>query len=372
MISALATHYDVVLVSLLPEEQIGAALPIIPDVWRQFALPLPVFRSRSLSALAGTASRYPRSIAATWSAPTARAITDLVNEFDIQAAIGADLRTLRYLRALTGQMPTVLDEPDVSPFVTLGGRKTLRARLRERKYQHLLDRSNSRLSSAIVASEQEASAYRFLAKSDNVIVIENGVGTLPSAVWKPVHSSELLYTGSLCYAPNSEAIVHFIGNIMPLIEGEFANVALTVTGQLPERLPEAIRRPRVHLTGSLDSLDYTFQQSRVFIAPLLSGTGTRIKLLEAMAHGMPIVTTAKGAEGLPVEDGKHLLIADSPAHFAAAVRRLMGDPDLSSRLGAAGRDLVADRFTWDSKGTQLRALIVQLLEANRNQESDVA
>lgn len=356
MISTLSEHYDVVLVSLLPEEMLTQALPEVPGVWKQFELPLPVFRPGALDHIALGANRYPRSISATWSESTNRAICHLAREFNACAVLGTDLRTLRYLEAVSDIAPAILDEPDVSPFLTNGG-WSVRARLRELKYRRLLAHASRRLSAAIVASEHEAVAYRTLSGGGHVAIVENGVPALPETTWRPVQSTALLYTGSLRYAPNAEAVEYFVSQILPRCEDEFPDLTLTVTGDRPDAMTGPMRHPAVELTGRLPSLHDTFIQSRLFVAPILSGTGTRIKLLEAMAYGMPIVSTTKGAEGLPVEHGIHLLLADDPTAFAGAVRQLLLSPDLSLRIGGAARELVRSRFTWDVVGGRLTALV---------------
>jgi glycosyltransferase involved in cell wall biosynthesis len=133
-------------------------------------------------------------------------------------------------------------------------------------------------------------------------------------------------------------------------------------------LPNEARHPRLRLTGYLDTLDDILHESRVFIAPLLSGTGTRIKLIEAMAYGMPIVSTSKGAEGLAILPGRHMLIADTPVDFANAVSRLLEDTALCESLGVQARELVRTRYTWDASGNELRQLVRSLLETETNAE----
>jgi polysaccharide biosynthesis protein PslH len=362
MIDALSTHHDVVLVSIIPEKETGASLPSVPGVWRQYVLPMPVFRPGSLTDALRGVSLYPRSISATWSRATARSITDLVSSHRVRVVIGTDLRTLRYLQAVDEDVPILLDEPDVSPFVRLDGQRSMRASIREWKYRRLLERGAPRLSSAIVASLQEAAAYRALAGGGHVTIIENGVSNIPAEVWTPNRSRTLLYTGSPRYGPNEEAITYFVRRILPSIETDVGEISVTVTGDCPAEMAEALCHPHVHLTGRLDNLNDVYLQSRLFIAPILSGTGTRIKLLEAMAHGMPVVSTTKGAEGLPVEHGKHLLLADDPADFASAVCELLNDERLACRLGSAGRRLIEERFTWEEQSLQLRTLVGQLMD----------
>jgi glycosyltransferase involved in cell wall biosynthesis len=117
---------------------------------------------------------------------------------------------------------------------------------------------------------------------------------------------------------------------------------------------------RVVFTGRLPDLDDALRSARVFVCPLWSGTGTRIKLIEAMSYRLPIVTTSKGAEGLALEPGVHALFAENASEFAAAIGRLLADPALCLELGANARQLVRERYTWETQGAKLRALVARL------------
>ena len=367
MIAALARDYDIVLVSLTPPDEIGQiAARTVPGVWRQHVAALPVFRPRSPSALLAGIGACPRALRAVWNQRVADVIADAVGCSGAEAVIGTDLRTLPYLQSLVGCVATILDEPDVSPFLydarTVKRRRDrLRARAREWKYRRLLRIASSRLDAVIVASAQEAYAYRELSGSSAVTLVENGVPELPAGRWSMVAGEQLLYCGSLTYAPNAEAVTWFVRHVLPHIEPEAPTVRLVVTGALPTARVPAAEHPNVRLTGRLAATDEAMRESRVCVVPLWSGTGTRIKILEALAYGMPVVTTSKGAEGLAVMHGQHVLVADTPQAFASAVLQLLRDPELSLQLGERGRELVRRRYTWDVHGEQLRGLVRRVL-----------
>jgi glycosyltransferase involved in cell wall biosynthesis len=368
MIAALAERYDVALISLLPAHELEAGAPApVPGVWQQWALPLPVFETRAWPALLAAAHPWPRSIVATWSARVARRIDDLLVACGVRLAIGTDLRTLRYLLALDPTVSTVLDEPDVSPFVVAGGVNPLgrlRSRSRREKYRRLLGETTTRLGATVVASTEEAQAYRTLSGAGPIAVIENGIAALPTEPWRPTKSGQLLYTGSLTYRPNVEAVAYFAEAIWPRLS-HFPEIELVVTGTRPERQPAIARHPAVRLTGWLAAADLaaTYRAARACVVPLQSGTGTRIKILEALAYGIPVVTTSKGAEGLSVVDGEHLVIADSPADFAAATLRIIRDDEYAAQLGVRGREFVCRHCSWETRGAQLRELVGRVLDS---------
>lgn len=371
MINALAEEYDVALISLLPSEEIAAGEPPpVPGVWQQWALPLPVFAPRSWPALIAGLHPLPRSTVMTWRKATALRIAHLLQQAQVELAIGTDLRTLRYLLTLDPQISTILDEPDVSPFTVEAdahahGLARVRAISRRRKYQRLLHRAAQRLDAVVVASTAEARAYRELSGASRVTLIENGVASLPEPPWRVSDSAQLLFNGALSYAPNAEAVAYFVRAILPRIEVAAPEVRLLVTGAAPAILPPGTEHLRVELTDWLSQREFeaVCRSARACVVPLRSGTGTRIKLLEALALGMPVVTTTKGAEGLSLIPDEHLLIADDPESFAAATIRLLTDPAFAAALGTRGRERVRERYDWSMRGEELRTLVRACLQS---------
>jgi glycosyltransferase involved in cell wall biosynthesis len=368
IIDALAPMCDLALISLLPEDEFARSRPgSMPGISREWILPMPAFRERSAPALLAGLARMPRSFSATWDPVIARQVATYAVEFGADVLLGTDLRVIRYLCCRDLYVPRLLDEANVSPviadaYATGLATGNLRARLRARKYRHLLGTVSSRLNAVVVSSVHEAAAFEALTDRPAVTVIENSVTELPAAPWNPTASSRLLYTGSLSYAANADAIAYFQRAIYPLVLGQEPAAQLVITGGIPDPLPPGVNTRRLTLTGRLASLDATRRDARMLIVPLRCGTGTRIKILEALAYGMPVVTTSKGAEGLAVEHGQHLLIADEPDDFARAIVQLMRDDGFAMELGARGRTLIEARYTWDRQGARLRALVRDLLD----------
>jgi glycosyltransferase involved in cell wall biosynthesis len=372
IIDALSSEHEVILISLVdPATATGTRLPEVPGVAAQFQLPLPVFEARALAGLHHAFSRLPRSIVATWSPETSRQINQILSSYQVAAAIGTDLRTLRYLTSLPSCIARILDEPDVSPFVNASGasRGRLRARARKFKYRGLLDSATRRLDAVAVASARESEAFRALSGATGS-VIANVVPALPRNGWCPTSNAALLYTGALTYAPNLAAVEFLVRDVLAAIAPEYPDLQLTVTGSVPVPEPAIASHPLVNLTGNTPSLDSYYRNSRLFVIPLQAGTGTRIKLLEAMSYGMPIVSTRKGAEGLPVVDGKHLLLADSANELIGAILLLLEDRDLSSRLGTSARKLVAERFTAKAVDDVWRQLVADAIAQRQERGGD--
>jgi glycosyltransferase involved in cell wall biosynthesis len=152
---------------------------------------------------------------------------------------------------------------------------------------------------------------------------------------------EILFVGGLHWPPNADAVTYFVQQILPTVRKAIPDARLTVVG----RADEPVRRrlgmvPGVRCIGHVDDVEPHFQGSRIMVVPIRSGSGMRVKVLDALARGLPTVSTTVGCEGIDVDAGVHLLVADEPADFAAQVIRLLTDAALARSLADAGRLLV--------------------------------
>ena len=202
----------------------------------------------------------------------------------------------------------------------------------------------------IAVSRKDAEAIESLLPGMKVAVIPNGVdvshyrefrsGTKPSA-------PTLVFTGKMDYRPNVDAMLWFTSEIWPHVRREFPNARLLIVGQKPHpKLAELAEMPRIELTGFVPDVRPFVALADVFVVPLRMGSGTRLKILQAMAMGKAIVSTEVGAEGLGVTHGEELLLADDPRAFAQAVIELLKDDSLRERLGKSAQDFVARHFDW--------------------------
>ena len=157
----------------------------------------------------------------------------------------------------------------------------------------------------------------------------------------------LVFTGSMDWYPNEDAILYFIAEILPELRREVPGASLAVVGRDPtERLRAACAAVGVRVTGTVTDVRPYVAEAAVYVVPLRVGGGTRLKIFEALAMAKAVVATRIGAEGLPIVSGQHFLRADSPADFARAVVTLLKDPGRRQALGMAGRRLVEERYSW--------------------------
>jgi glycosyltransferase involved in cell wall biosynthesis len=161
----------------------------------------------------------------------------------------------------------------------------------------------------------------------------------------------LVFSGALTYAANSDAAEYFVSEILPLVRAKVPAAHLRITGSVGSSKARTIAdRDGVTLTGYVQDIRPIVAGSRASVVPLRLGGGTRLKILEAMALGTPVVSTSKGAEGLEIVPGEHLLVADTPNGFARFTVQLLEQPQLRADLAARARRLVEQQYDWASIG----------------------
>ena len=201
---------------------------------------------------------------------------------------------------------------------------------------------------AVSADDREQMKHEYGAEA--VFDVPTGVDTeffRPSGTVKPAPHS-LVFTGSMDWLPNDDAIRYFMREIMPLIKSKVPDVTLTVVGRNPA--PALVDRSKedssLIITGRVDDVRPYMENAAAYIVPLRIGGGTRLKIYEAMAMEKAVVSTTVGAEGLPLTDGVDLLLADEPVTFADAVVRVLTDDAYASELGERAAAVVRQNFGW--------------------------
>ncbi len=199
-----------------------------------------------------------------------------------------------------------------------------------------------------VASQKDCTVVTSLHPAANVSVVPNAI-RLPQIPPTRTEQNEitLLFVGSMSYAPNEDAAIQFCCEILPQIRARVSTkVRASLVGNNPtERVQALADHPSVAVTGRVPDLTEYYTRATVVVVPLRAGGGTRIKILEAFAHQRPVVSTSKGAEGLEVQNRKHLLIADSPTDFAEACARLSADAKLRDTLVTKALEWVSSHHT---------------------------
>ncbi len=251
----------------------------------------------------------------------------------------------------------------------------LRARLDFSLKAHLMRRWEAewaaRFDCVIAVSDVDAQRLVSIDPALPVAVIENGVDTRQCPLLPDAAEHRLLFVGTMGYAPNVDAMLWFCDRVLPRIQDVLPRVQLSIVGRAPApAIRKLASRKNVSVTGQVADTTPHYRDASVVVVPLRAGGGTRLKILEAMAFGRPVVSTTLGCEGLAAQDGEHILIADSPAALADAVIRLLNDRARRERLAHNARRLAEERYDWSMIGGKLLALYDRLLTARRAEASD--
>jgi glycosyltransferase involved in cell wall biosynthesis len=203
-----------------------------------------------------------------------------------------------------------------------------------------------RYSQLLVTSETDAGYVRRACPEARPQVYPNAIPLVERP--RAARQDAMVFSGNMEYHPNITAVRFFRRDIWPRLRARWPSLIWRLAG----RNPQAVRRytqgdPRIQVTGPMDDAIAEIAPAKVAVAPLLAASGTRLKILEAWAAGVAVVSTRIGAEGLAARDGEHLLLADDPADFADAISSVLASDDLRLRLEAAGRALYERLYTWD-------------------------
>jgi glycosyltransferase involved in cell wall biosynthesis len=200
----------------------------------------------------------------------------------------------------------------------------------------------------IAVSEDDRDRLLALAPAAQITWIPTGVDTnyftTTAGGERPAH---VVFSGSMDWHPNEDAVRYFINDILPLVRAEVPAVTFSVVGRNPSpELGAAAAAAGVEVTGTLDDIRPSIAEAALCVVPLRAGSGTRLKIFEALAMGKAVVSTTVGAEGLAIESGRHYVAADGAREFARAVIALLNDPVRRRGIGTAGRQLVERKYSW--------------------------
>jgi glycosyltransferase involved in cell wall biosynthesis len=253
---------------------------------------------------------------------------------------------------------TVLDLVDVES--VLHGRcarvEGLATATAHRVFQHAsreLERAwLPRFSLVLATSDADAALAGAIAPQARFAVYPNALPPTPLPV--PGDEEAIVFSGNMEYHPNVTAVRFFRREVWPRLRERWPLLVWRLVG----KNAAAVRQftagdPRIEVAGPVADAVRELARSRVAVVPLLTGSGTRLKILEAWAAGLPVVSTTIGAEGLPVRDGETALLADGAEAFASAVTRLLTCMELRQSIGRAGRLLLEKEFTWETAWKKL-------------------
>ncbi|MDD5066629.1 MAG: glycosyltransferase family 4 protein [bacterium] len=189
----------------------------------------------------------------------------------------------------------------------------------------------------------------------NISVVPNGIDIQKFIRLAKTEKNNLIFIGKMSYQPNEDAVLYFVHEIFPFIKEKISDAKFYIVGpNPPEEIIALAENKNIIVTGFVKNLTPYYRNSKVSIVPLRAGGGTRLKILESMGLGRPVVSTSIGCEGICVQQGRNIFIADDPSAFARRCIQLMSDKRTWNRITKNGRELVEKRYSWEKIGNELR------------------
>ncbi len=220
-------------------------------------------------------------------------------------------------------------------------------------------RACQRAQHVVAVSELDAQQLRDLGPGARVTSVPNGVDTEYFRTSQtPRKPTSLVFVGGFTWFPNLDAITYFCEDILPKLLKTIPDIQLTVIGKQPDTpvAQEIAKHPNVTLAGLVEDIRPDVDAAAAYIVPLRIGGGTRLKILDALSMSKAIISTSVGCEGLDVEDGKTIVIADTPDAFVQAIVKVLADPAWADTIGRQGRQLVESRYDWAAVAKTLMAV----------------
>ncbi len=373
LLRAAATAHQVDLVSFArPGEGLARANPLLELCGQVKLVPAPPARSRGSRLRVLLSSLEPDMAHRLRSEQFDEALRSVAagNKYDLIQIAGLEMaRYLPAARAVAPRARLVFDDHNAEYLLQARAAEvdahraaswpkagySLLQWLKLRRYEAWVCRRADRV---LAVSEADAAALRTLGTPpERFQVVPNGVDT---DFYRPEGSvipdpATLLFTGTMDYRPNVDAMRWFVSEVLPLISAQRPEVTLQIVGRSPAPfvVQLASSHPGVTVTGPVEDVRPYFSRSSICVVPIRMAGGARLKILEALAMGVPIVSTRMGSEGIDLSDGKELLLADSAQDFAAAVLRLLEDQGLRRQLSTQGRRAAEERFDWSRVAPRL-------------------
>ena len=330
--------------------------------------PAKEFSSEGMTALRGFFSLKPRSVVHSYNNAMAGLVEEEIKRggYDIVVAseVGPPSATSLIASNIKG-VPVVLDALEVANFKeAYQNQHAILTRLRRqitwlklRKFTGmLLERTQL---CTVPSREEKDNLTEIFADPSKIKVIPHALDlSYYDVSFAHPEPNSIVFTGSFSYFPNYDAADYFIQKIYPIVKENQPEVSLRIVGSTNGMEADFLRADgSIRFTGLIKDVRRVVAESWLSVVPLRLGAGTRLKIIESMALGTPVISTSKGAEGLEVTDRENILIADTPEAFAEALLLLLQNPELRQKLSDGGRRLVRRKYDSDILGQNFEALI---------------
>lgn len=367
----LAQRAELTYFGLVPPHETPSPHPPAEAGFRRYRIEVKPPNNSPLSLLRGILGPLPIGVLNNWSESIRQALLEVLREqgpFDSIQLEGMFLEPYLQIIASLPKPPAVLVdwhniESEVMRRFAENTSHPLK-KLYALRSAALMEQTELRLLRAArvnaVTSERERVFLGQLAGPGPAMeVIPNGVDTgwFAGCAGSPDQARDLLYVGSMDYHANIDAVVYFAQQIWPEIQRRHPDRRFVIAGRRPAPAVAALAsQPGIVVTGTIDDVRPYYQQAAVLVVPLRVGGGTRLKILEAMAAGVPVISSTLGAEGIDAIEGRHWIEANDPAAWLKAIDGLLSNPERRQQLADEGRQLVCARYDWDMLAAELFTL----------------
>lgn len=229
--------------------------------------------------------------------------------------------------------------------------------LEGRRVRRFIEHQYPAFDRVVVVSEGDRDALREVAPSLDPVVVPNGVDADAFAPGEaPREPGAIVFSGAMDYPPNEAAAAFLARQVMPAVWEAVPAAHLWLVGRSPSPAVAALAGERVTVTGEVPEMPPWLRRAAVYVCPMVSGTGIKNKLLEALACAAPVVCTSLACRGLTAVPGEHLVVADDASSLAAEIARLLRDENAARTIGDGGRAYVLVNHTWDATARRFEGL----------------
>lgn len=307
----------------------------------------------------------PFQVAYFRSAAMKKALAEIMEQVPLDLIHVQHLRMAQYPLPL-GSVPAILDMPDAFSLYWTRRKQRERSWLARQfageESRRLIAYEKAMLDAypqVLVCSQEDQAYLKETHKVSRIDLLPNGVDLDQFSPRGQDYAalSPVLFTGNMDYAPNVDAVVHFVHNIWPRIQRALPGLRFVIAGQRPVKAVKDLASESVVVTGFVEDLAGVYHQSSVLVSPLRFGAGTQNKVLEALAMGVPVVSTPIGFKGLGLQSGQGAFMENSDEQFADRVISLINSPEQRKETGQKGMEMIRARFGWEAVSARLESFM---------------
>jgi sugar transferase (PEP-CTERM/EpsH1 system associated) len=330
--------------------------------------------------LRGLVGTLPFPVVNYWDRSMARLVNYVTNQESFDIVQAESLEMVQYTFPITDR--TVLDLHNIESELMMRYAKE-EPNLLKRAYANITSKKLAayenkmcrQLRRCLTCSEEDRQLLQKRTGVEHIDVVPNGVDLDNYSLNGSARSStnRIVFVGRMDYHANVSGIRWFFREVLPNIRAQWPNIVFQIVGGNPTEEVRKMARPgEIEVTGAVDDVRPYLREASAVVVPLKVGGGTRLKILEALAMGKAVVSTSIGAEGLRIDAGTEVLIADRPEQFAEETIRVLANADLRESLGKAGRQLVERLYSWETIGQRLESIYETVATSPQSREGSLS